>query len=141
MKYLRESIYAFIKLNKGMMKMPIYWQLWLMLMVAANAVTPLLYLDRLEARVVLVTFVASVVLTTLLTGVSGYTRLLGLGHIFWVPLIIFLWSRVDQIPVNDFFGIWVRALMAINAVSLVIDFTDVFRYIAGDRKETVNLMD
>jgi hypothetical protein len=35
------------------------------------------------------------------------------------------------------FGIWVRALMMLNAVSLVIDAADVIRYVAGDRAETV----
>ncbi len=124
-----------------MLHMPVYWQLWLILMVSANALAPLFYLDRLEARAVFVTFIASMGLMTLLTGVSGFTRLLGLGHILWVPLILFLWSRIDQIPADNFFGIWIRALMAINSVSLVIDGIDVFRYITGDRKESINLTD
>ena len=29
---------AFIKFNRGMLKMPLHWQLWLMLLVAANLV-------------------------------------------------------------------------------------------------------
>lgn len=37
MKIFRESINAFIKLNKGMLHMPVYWQLWLILMVSANS--------------------------------------------------------------------------------------------------------
>lgn len=109
-------------------------------MVSANSVAPLFYLDRLEARAILVTLILSIVLMTLLVGVSGHTRLLGLGHVLWVLLIIFLWSRVDQIPTDDFFGIWIRALMAINSVSLVIDLIDVIRYIVGDRKEPVHLI-
>ncbi len=80
---------------------------------------------------------ASVLFMTILTGVSGFNRLLGLGHIFWNPLLYFLWMRLGQIPADDFFGIWVRALMALNAASLVIDLIDVARYIAGDREETV----
>jgi len=43
---------AFIKLNKGMMKMPIHWQLWLALLVIVNFVIPLFFLNRLEAQVV-----------------------------------------------------------------------------------------
>ncbi len=128
---------AFIKFNKGIMKMPILWQLWLMLLVVVNLVVPLFFLDRLEAQVVVVALLASATLMTILTGVFGFTRLLGLGHIFWLPLLYFLWLRLDQIPADDFFGIWVRALMALNATSLVIDIIDVSRYIAGDREETV----
>jgi len=128
---------AFIKFNKGVMKMPILWQLWLMLLVVVNLIVPLFFLDRLEAQVVVVALLASATLMTILTGVFGFTRLLGLGHIFWLPLLYFLWLRLGQIPADDFFGIWVRALMALNAASLVIDIIDVSRYIAGDREETV----
>ncbi len=43
---------AFIKFNKGMMKMPLHWQLWLLLLVVVNLIIPLFFLDRLEAQVV-----------------------------------------------------------------------------------------
>ncbi len=128
---------AFIKFNKGIMKMPVPWQLWLVLLLTVNLVVPLFFLDRLEAQVIVGALLASALLMTILTGVSGFNRLLGLGHIFWIPLIYFLWMRLGQIPADDFFGIWVRALMALNAASLVIDLIDVARYIAGDREETV----
>ncbi|MFQ6022786.1 MAG: hypothetical protein ACE5NW_08700 [Acidiferrobacterales bacterium] len=128
---------AFIKFNKGLMKMPWPWQLWLMLLVAANLVIPLFFLNRLEAQVVVVALVVSMILMTVLTAVSGFSRLLGLGHIIWIPLLYFLWMRLDQVPTDDFFGMWIRVLMTVNAVSLVIDAVDVGRYLAGDRAETV----
>ncbi len=128
---------AFIKFNKGLMKMPIHWQLWLVLLVTSNGVIPLFFLNRLEAQVVVLTLVASMILMTVLTALSGFTRLLGLGHVLWIPLLYFLWLRLEQNPADDFFGIWMRVLMTLNAVSLVIDSVDVGRYIAGDRSETV----
>ncbi len=131
---------AFIKLNKGMMKMPIHWQLWLALLVIVNFVIPLFFLNRLEAQVVAGTLIASVILMTGLTALSGFTRLLGLGHIFWIPLLYFLWMRLEQNPVDDLFGLWLRALMILNAASLIIDVIDVGRYIAGDRSETVEAL-
>ena len=130
-------MHAFIKFNKGMMKMPIQWQLWLALLVISNGVIPLFFLNRLEAQVVVLTLLASMILMTVLTALSGFTRLLGLGHVFWIPLIYFLWLRLEQNPADDFFGIWMRVLMILNAASLVIDSVDVGRYIAGDRSETV----
>ena len=54
-----------------------------------------------------------------------------------IPLLYFLWTRLDQIPADEFFGIWIRVLMTLNAVSLIIDAVDVGRYIAGERAETV----
>ena len=128
---------AFIKFNKGMMKMPLPWRLWLLLLIAANLLVPLLFLSRLEAQVVIGALLASVILMTALTAGFGFTRLLGLGHILWIPLLYFLWTRLDQIPADSFYGIWIRAVMALNAASLVIDAVDVIRYTAGDRAETV----
>ena len=134
-----KTMRAFIKFNKGMMRMPIHWQLWIKLLVTFNLLIPLFFLDRLEAQVVIGAIVASMILMTVLTAISGFTRLLGLGHIFWVPLLYFLWMRLEQNPADDFFGIWMRGLMLLNAVSLIIDTVDVGRYLAGDRKETVEV--
>jgi hypothetical protein len=130
------AITAFVKFNRGVMKMPLHWVVWQMLLVVVNLVMPLLFLDRVEARLVVGALVASGVLMTVLTGFSGFTRLLGLGHAPWFPLVYFLWTRLPQIPA-DFFGLWIRTLMAMNALSLVIDTVDVIRYIAGEREETV----
>ncbi len=128
---------AFVKFNKGMLRMPIHWQLWLMVLVAANMFGPLFFLHYLEAQVVLGTILASMTLMTLLTGRFGFTRILGLGHILWVPMLAFLFARLGDIPAGDAFGIWIRALIVLNSVSLVIDAIDVIHYIAGDRAETV----
>ncbi len=128
---------AFIRFNRGVLNLPVHWMLWNMLLVMANLVLPLFFLNRVESQVVLATVLASMILMTTLTRLSGFSRLLGLGHVLWIPLLYFLWIRLGEIPANDFFGIWIRVLMALNAASLVIDTVDVIRYIAGDREETI----
>ena len=112
-------------------------KLWLMLLVAGNMIVPLFFLHRLEAQVILVTFIASAMLMILITGLTGYTRLLGLGHFLWFPLIYFLWTRLPQIPAYDFYGLWIRGVMLLNGISLVIDVLDVTRYLRGDREDMV----
>ena len=128
---------AFIKFNKGMMRLPIQWRLWLLLLVTANLVVPLFHLHRLEAQVVIGTLLISMMIMTGLTALTGFTRLLGLGHILWVPLLYWLWTRLGQIPPDDVFGMWIRALMVLNALSLVIDAMDVARFVKGEREEVV----
>jgi len=128
---------AFIKFNRGIMQMPVRWRLWLALLITANLIVPVFFIGHLEAQVVIGALLGSMVLMTILTGLTGFTRLLGLGHIFWIPLLYFLWTRLDQIPADSAFGVWIRVLMTLNAMSLVIDAVDVARYIAGDREETV----
>jgi len=128
---------AFIKFNKGLMNSSLPVKLWVGLLVIFNMIIPLFFLDRLEAQVVLAAIIASMAVMTLITSTTGFSRLLGLGHIFWIPLLYFLGTHLDQIPPDDGFGVWVRALMVINATSLVIDARDVFRYLAGERMDIV----
>jgi hypothetical protein len=128
---------SFIRFNRGMMRMPIYWQPWLLLLVTVNVVIPLFFMGRFEAQMVLGAMVVNIILMTLLTGLTGFSRLVGLGHYPWFPLLYFLWTQLDRIPADDFFGIWIRVLMVLNALSLVIDTVDAARYVAGDREETV----
>ncbi len=128
---------AFLKFNKGIMRLPVPWRLWMVLLVALNLVVPLFFLDRLEAQLVLVAMVVSMFLMTGLTAVSGFSRLLGLGHIAWIPLVVFLGTRLSEIPASDFYGMWLRVLLVANSLSLVIDLVEVVRYAAGEREETV----
>ncbi len=128
---------AFMKFNKGMMQMPTPVRLWLLLLVTVNLFIPLFFLNRFEAQVVLTVFLASMMLMTGLTALSGFTRLVGLGHILWIPMLAWLWMGLDQIPGQDFFGIWIRILMILNSISLVLDAVDAARYIGGDRREVV----
>jgi hypothetical protein len=124
---------AFIEFNKGIMKMPFPWRLWLMLLVAVNLIVPLFFLDRREAQFVLGAMLVSMALMVILTSRFGFTRILGLGHILWLPLVLFLWLRLSHIPADDFFGLWIRAVLILNTVSLVFDTVDVTRYIRGDK--------
>ncbi len=128
---------ATIKFHKGMMRMPVPWRLWLMLLVAFNLVLPLLLIGHMEAQLVVGAFFVSMALMVILTMAAGFTRLLGLGHILWIGLLGFLMLRLGQIPADDLFGVWIRGLIALNAASLVLDAIDVIRYIGGDRAETV----
>jgi hypothetical protein len=128
---------AFVKLNKGLFKMPLPWKMWLLLLVVANVFVPLFYFQQLEAQIVLGTMAANMALMTFLTSRFGFTRILGLGHIFWIPLLAFLLTRLGDISAGDSYGAWLRALIVVNSGSLLIDMVDVIRYMAGNREETV----
>ena len=117
--------------------MSLPWKLWLSLLIAANVFVPMFYFQQLEAQIVLGTMAANMALMTYLTSRFGFTRILGLGHIFWIPLLGFLLTRLGNIPAGDAYGAWLRALILLNSVSLLIDIVDVRRYLAGDRAETV----
>ncbi len=128
---------GFVKFNKGVLRMSWPVKIWLLVLVAANAVAPLFFLQRVEAQAVLAAMMIGATLMSLLTARFGFTRILGLGHILWIPLLGWLAFRLGQIPADDTFGMWVRGVIVVNALSLVIDGVDVFRYAAGERKELV----
>ncbi len=128
---------ALVKLNRGILGLPVPWRSWNMLLAVVNGVVPVFFLRHLEAQLVWVAFLASFLLMTVLCGMTGFSRLLGLGHILWIPLLWFLWVRLDQIPADSAFGIWIRLLMVVNALSLVIDAIDVSRYVSGDRVDAM----
>ena len=128
---------GFIKFNKGVLRMSWPVKIWLLVLVAANAVAPLFFLQRLEAQAVFAAMMIGAMLMSLLTARFGFSRILGLGHILWIPLVGWLAFRLGQIPADDAFGMWIRGVMLLNTVSLVIDGVDVFRYAAGERKELV----
>ena len=130
---------AFIRFNRGVLRLPIGVRLWMLLLVSANLILPVIYFQQSEARIVLLTFFAGIVLMVVITGTSGFTRLVGLGHIFWVPLVLFLVSRLGSIPATDAYGIWIRSVIAINTISLVLDAVDVVRFARGERSEIVSV--
>ena len=44
-----------------------------------------------------------------------------------------LWTRLGGFPPNEPFTMWMTAVIGLNFVSLVIDVSDVWRYIGGER--------
>jgi hypothetical protein len=122
---------------RGVNAMPLPWRGWLMVLVAANLVVPLFFIARPEALATIAAFFASMVLMLWLIRVQGYTRLLGLGHIFWIPLIYYLVSNFDRVPPVDAFGLWMRAVAIMNILSLIVDSVDVARYLAGERASLI----
>jgi hypothetical protein len=130
-------IQGVVKFHRGVMKMHTVLRMWLMLLMGLNMVVPLFFIGRLEAQVIFLTQVMSAALMMALTGKFGFTRILGAGHVLWIPLVYFLWTRLGENPANDFFGVWLRAVLVLNGISLVIDLVDVLRYARGEREETI----
>lgn len=118
------------------------WQIWVLLLLLVNLVAPLAFLETIEARVVLVVFLCAAMLQMTMFARLGFVRLLGLGHIVaWLPMVIWLWARLPPTGAAGALGKWMVLVIAIDALSLVIDFADVVRYVAGDRQPTVTLAD
>jgi len=127
-----------LRFTRGLFLQPLPVRLWVYVLVLMNLAGALVFIGHYEARVVLGVFLVGGLLMGAITSVAGFTRLLGLGHFLWFPLLAWLATRLGEIPADEPYGMWIRALMLINGTSLVIDVVDVVRYLAGDREETVD---
>jgi len=134
---IRVFFNALVKYHRGLAKMPLAWKPWLISLLAANMIAPLFWLDRLEAQVVFGVALLNATTFVILTAISGFSRLLGLAHIYWIPLIFFLWMRLDLFPSETAYGFWIRAVIVLDAGSVVLDAANVFRYFRGEREEMV----
>jgi len=64
----------------------------------------------------------------------GYVKLLGLAHIVaCTPLAIYLWFKMRSEGVPRAPRVIMGVVLAVISVSLVFDYMDAIRYIAGDR--------
>ena len=134
-------MYAVIRFHKGLLRSPWPVKIWLTVLLAVNMVAPLFFITHIEAQLALAAVMAGGMAMMLLTARFGFSRILGLGHALWIPLVIWLALRLDLHPADQALGLWIRALIVLNTLSLLIDITDVIRFLAGDRTETVEGLD
>ena len=99
------------------------WVGWLMVINLAG----ILFWHQREARVVLFTFLASAMMMMGLYTVFGFERILGLGHVLWIPLLVYLLVRVGGLPESRLRA-WVWTVVISNFISLVLDARDVWLY-------------
>jgi len=129
--------------NEAMFTLASGWQtVWLYWMSFAIIVTPLVLIfsksTRLDAVIVLLTNIAMLVGMGWIYEQIGYVRLMGIVHvILWTPLFIYLFLRAKngEMPLLCRLVMWMFA--ATLAVSLVFDYTDVVRYLLGERDSMI----
>lgn len=132
-----------IPFNEAMFSLASGWlTVWLYWMAFAIAVTPLVLIlskaTRLDAVIVFFTNLAMFVGMSWVYDQMGYVRLMGIVHvILWTPLLIYLFLRAKngEMPLPCRLVMWMFA--ATLAVSLVFDYTDVVRYLLGERDSMI----
>lgn len=91
--------------------------------------------SRVEARWAVLAMLLAFPSMMALHAAVGMVRLLGIVHVvLWTPLAVYLWGRRNSWRVKETLaGKWIVLLFATILVSLVFDYTDVIRYLLGDR--------
>lgn len=100
------------------------------------------YLAREEAVwVVAAYFAVAPIVTAMAIAQRGLTRLSGLIHLPWVPLVVYLFLRLftDTLgpaltPAADgFYYWWLQVTLWSTAICVALDILDVIRWIGGER--------
>lgn len=127
-----------VDFHRSIFAMPVIWMLWMVLLVTANFLS-LVFIDHPEGWVTLMVFLVSAMTMMFLFRTMGFVRLMGIGHILWVPLVIWLWTRLEMAPEGSWLRVWMLTVIACNTFSLLIDTVDTIRYARGEREPTVTL--
>lgn len=120
-------------------QMPWYWRIWVGLLMLVNGFMSFLYLETIEAKVVLIVFMMAAVTQMVIYHAKGFVRLLGVGHFYWIPMLGWLLFRINEGLVSETMLSWIVSVLLLNTVSLLIDLVDVIRYWRGERSPTIVL--
>ncbi len=118
---MRNPLRFFIEL----IQQPLWVSLWVLFLMLVNMAC-LAFWQEAVAQLILMNFLASAMLMMGLYSRFGFTKILGLGHVPWIPLLAYV---VTQIPAAE--ASLKRYLLVLSvsmAISLVLDTIDVWTY-------------
>ena len=109
-----------------------WWRVWMVALLAVNLVAPVVFLPQVPAVVTLVATFTALPVAIVLVHVQGrYTRLLGLIHAPWLPMLA---TSLSLYPWNEpwvAYKTWLSLSIILSSISLVIDASDVYRFLGG----------
>lgn len=118
---LRNPLKFFVELVRQPVWIPI-WVLFLMIVHIASVG----FWHEPVARLIVVSFLMSAMLMMGLYARFGFEKILGLGHLPWIPMLVYL---LMQIPTAEpAFKRYLLVLSVSIATSLVFDTIDVWKY-------------
>lgn len=120
---------------------PQWIQLWLNVLLLGAFVAPLLLLIwKASRKAGVVTLVSSLIggaTIQYLFSVMGYVKLLGIGHILWLPVVVFLMAQQARGDMPNWPRRIIWFIITVISISLVFDFIDVIRWVLGERAPMV----
>lgn len=108
-----------------LLKRPLYETIWVFYMMIIN-MAAVFFWEELLAKIIVGTFLLSSMLMMGLYSKFGFTKILGLGHILWIPLIAYLMIKIQE--TESLFYQYVVVLTITILISLAIDIFDVLSY-------------
>ena len=114
------------------MQQPVWIPIWVLILMIVNVASVGFWNEPL-AKVIFVTFMLSAMLMMGLYSRFGFEKILGMGHILWIPLLVYVLMEIPT--ARDTFKGYLIILSISIAVSLVFDIVDAWKYFTS-RKST-----
>ncbi len=118
---MRNPLRFFIEL----MQQPVLVPVWVLILMIVNVASVGFWNEPL-AKVILLTFMLSAMLMMGLYSRFGFERILGLGHIPWIPLLVWVLMEIPtaRATFRGYLIIWSVCIF----ISLLFDIVDVWKY-------------
>lgn len=122
---MRNPFRFFIEL----LQLPVWIPIWVFYLMVINVASVSFWHEPL-AKLIFITFMISAMLMMGLYSRFGFEKILGVGHILWIPLLAYVLMRLPAIEAS--FKIYLVVLAVSIAISLVFDIVDVWKYFKKD---------
>lgn len=123
---MKNPFYFFVET----VKQPTWVAVWVFFLLAINLASAVFWAEPL-GKLIFITFIASAVLMLSLYSRFGYAKILGLGHILWVPLLVYILTQMSA--ASGGFKSYLITLSVSIAISLAFDVVDVWQYFSGGK--------
>ena len=113
-----------------LIEQPIWIPIWVSILMIVN-IASVGFWDEPLAKVIFVTFILSAILMMGLYSRYGFEKILGMGHILWLPLFVYVLMRIPA--ESDTFKEYLIIWSILTVISLVFDVIDVWKYFASQK--------
>jgi hypothetical protein len=108
-----------------LLQQSVWIPIWVFYLMVINVASVSFWHEPL-AKLIFITFMISAMLIMGLYSRFGFEKIIGLGHILWIPLLAYVLMRIPTIEAS--FKIYLVVLAISIAISLVFDIVDVWKY-------------
>ncbi|MEH6467838.1 MAG: hypothetical protein V7722_09425 [Porticoccus sp.] len=115
-----------------LMQQPVWIPVWVFYLMMINFVSIGFWSEPL-AKAIFMTFMLSAMLMMGLYSWFGFEKILGMGHVLWLPLLVYVFIGIST--ASGAFKVYLMILSISIMVSLGFDIVDSWKYFAG-RKRT-----
>lgn len=106
---------------------------WGALLNIVQLLGSLIFIAKLEAQVILVVLIFTLIVAGQIHKKARFSRLVGLCHLPWLVMLPWLVYRLQTVEHSIWFNSWGYYVAIVVAISLVFDAMDVYRYSRGDK--------